>query len=1015
MNNDELVALILGKAKWGNIRKNFENLDSQERRALSKTAQRLAKQLSPMFGAKMDSSELEKYNVKLSSKNWENAYKKSQVAVYATAPLSGVKRIAAIHDLSFKYVLSILEDRKPDWLGDWLQHEISQDFVDERFFPIIRSWTRDGLIERPQTDEYYALFADYLANTQWCWKNTFLSVQQKISEQLLQEPDLLEDAWSIFRVESRAFSIEQWIKDNRQETRQGWGEAIVELVQEGHMDRHRSIEALLHGLSLDFKVPHLAGLLRLHKALTLTPEELLQNQNSYIELMNSSRSQIAKLSLDMLSKIHRQPDFNRVSFLQNISAVFGSGVKGNAVKALKLIVSLIKSKSQPDAETLGPIIDGLRHPSQDVQSMALKLLEANKHHLDEENLSILGSCESLVAVSLRKRVLELSGETYGDNVSSVPASNTTLTNRINTLPEDLREAWGLDELVRSKDLPYSAISDDILKLTVLHTVDRLQPIDTSEELVRRIAKAIENTETADETELIIDAMSRIKPKRDTEFRELTEPLINRLQEDSYAGINGLLAGWYAVDKYLFLLLLTWLTGKAHEGNYEESDYDRNEKFWPLNTHLQSLSIRISKDVHFQRLCTPTHQNGWIDPDIWVHRLLEANNRETPPDQEDLCYSLLRLAPDNRLQAAAKAKTLDGFFGRVANFTLGNTDTMPSDANNDYAVWICAARARSPYGDLREMMSISNLDVSWPDALLPAEYKWSIHKRYDKYCEEEISIFDLNCIGSNNRVNTATGDDPKWHRIPCAVLSMNQELESKYFSGKRTPLTHMSASWLTTLWPLKPCSSYFLACEKIVERMDMKSSNFEHSYGLLYGLFQKNRPWQEIGHLLVALALNSREAEVHALSVEAVIEGVEAGQYKPYVIGEILGRFGCAKNLKFNRMKADFIQIASMSNLHAWVVQKTLEELIKLIDVGNRNLGGVLEAVLEAHTLSEVALNEDVIQKLQTLKGSSKSAKIAKKLCAISATKNGAIQTIRLQALEARLQALPSVEEQKNVA
>jgi len=46
--------------------------------------------------------------------------------------------------------MGILEDRRPAWLGDWVEWKLEQEFNNLDFETILK-WMKDGLIEKPDT------------------------------------------------------------------------------------------------------------------------------------------------------------------------------------------------------------------------------------------------------------------------------------------------------------------------------------------------------------------------------------------------------------------------------------------------------------------------------------------------------------------------------------------------------------------------------------------------------------------------------------------------------------------------------------------------------------------------------------------------------------------------------------------------------------------------------------------------------------------------------------------------
>src|SRR5205823_4661459 len=94
------------------------------------------------------------------------------------------------------------------------------------------------------------------------------------------------------------------------------------------------------------------------------------------------------------------------------------------------------------------------------------------------------------------------------------------------------------------------------------------------------------------------------------------------------------------------------------------------------------------------LSTPTHRAGWIDPRVLASRTLKLGERST--DIFDQVLALLRLAPEHRSEALKTVATVAGEWGDALRYGLGGSP--PSHIGPSAALWIAAARARTPRSD-----------------------------------------------------------------------------------------------------------------------------------------------------------------------------------------------------------------------------------------------------------------------------------------------------------------------------
>jgi hypothetical protein len=145
------------------------------------------------------------------------------------------------------------------------------------------------------------------------------------------------------------------------------------------------------------------------------------------------------------------------------------------------------------------------------------------------------------------------------------------------------------------------------------------------------------------------------------------------------------------------------------------------------------------------------------------------------------------------------------------------------------------------------------------------------------------------------------------------------------------------------------------------------------------LFQKNRPWGEVGHLLLCLGLIGKDADVKGLAVDALIEGIEGRVFDPRLFAEVMARLGEGKWGKLNRLGEGLMLVVQVSTLHAGVVCEALEAWLPRLDFEERSAVHVLQVLLEARALTGRPLAASAQAALREVSGSGKAAKLAKDL------------------------------------
>ena len=206
--------------------------------------------------------------------------RRPQLALIGTGTLGEIKRYgiglpARTYD--------ILAARKPKWLEQWIKWILG---VNHHGWPIVRRLVREGLCERPGTDEYYLVMLH---------GGGFGSARQLLEN----DPALLEhEVWELFRRQgTREASLAQDFA--------GWSDALVALSAEGRIPRDRLLDASLEALELPFKPHHTTWYRNFHEALKPTIDERATRLASYLALSSSPVPATLKFALKAIETMEK--------------------------------------------------------------------------------------------------------------------------------------------------------------------------------------------------------------------------------------------------------------------------------------------------------------------------------------------------------------------------------------------------------------------------------------------------------------------------------------------------------------------------------------------------------------------------------------------------------------------------------------------------------------------------------------------------------------------------------------
>ncbi|GMN03826.1 DUF6493 family protein [Erythrobacter sp. MTPC3] len=682
MTPDELEQLILETKDAETVRLAFKEMDETARKKLSATASKVHRQLHEGKANANASDRLQtflKTRKDGSYTHWNSrANSNAVLAVFALGPLSAVKKwyIRPSHE-DEEVFRKLIADRRPQWLPDWIDYEFEQEWP-QLDFATVRTWVCDGLIAKPVGEGYYRSFASHLMRTGFYGRDK--TVVPPISKQVLADPKLLDDIEGLFRVETTAFNTNSWLVKGAPDHYETWPQALVKLAEGGHYDRAKLLDLALSGLQADIKQNQLAGYHKFFKLLQPSEKEIASRQPALIALLCHPVGHVAKFAIDMLAALEKAKLLDDEKVLPELPSVFSTEAKGNGIAALRLLDRLLKRTAKqnggkPDAQALGGVIEGLRHPNADVQNKAIAMLGTHAGSLDRSQWRGVESFGAFVAASHRgamAKLLELAGDAIEPGSVAAAAPDA--------------------EIIAA----YRPDTRDFAQWTVLDDAARIAPVKDLQELIDLAFHCAEIVEDVDEIERLIDGISRLADQRPADFRDRVDPLIHRMQKGgtSQTGLASALPG---VAEAVRALVLTWAMGEPRDPDNQELAYYRQEDaFVPVIAFLHSAARHVHSRQPRQLLSAITHRGGWIDPLVWVERL-RAVKAGGIADSMDFRLSLLRLAPDNRAQALEMASALSGDAGRLARFALGGNDTPTRSDRERYASWITAARARTPCG------------------------------------------------------------------------------------------------------------------------------------------------------------------------------------------------------------------------------------------------------------------------------------------------------------------------------
>ena len=269
---------LVRNAKSEDLPAAFSELDDKARKKLVSKLKELRKAVKTGDG--MHTGRLEWEQEREIHHHWSRTRPmfpvNADLALFAVGSLTDCKRTHFefdFSDLQGRRVVAILADRKPEWLDAWVEAKLT-DGWGELNWTMVRQLYEDGVIGKPAANEYIDMFSRAL-----CRSNP------PTSKRLLAQPDFLdEDIWRLFEVETLAFYDDDDFEEPGPGEYEPFAIAIRKLIESGHLDRDRVLDAALGGLDNDLKQPYLAGFTKLYDFLEPTAEEEKAREARFLDV-----------------------------------------------------------------------------------------------------------------------------------------------------------------------------------------------------------------------------------------------------------------------------------------------------------------------------------------------------------------------------------------------------------------------------------------------------------------------------------------------------------------------------------------------------------------------------------------------------------------------------------------------------------------------------------------------------------------------------------------------------------
>ena len=858
----------------------------------------------------------------------------------------------------------VLLDRRPDWLDRWIDHHLSRRAggLSHWFhWPLLRRLIEAGACQTPTSEGYVHCMANALGTSR--------RKANSVLDCLLEDPDLLKDeVWRFLELDTADLNP---VGRQKGDLILDWHESLAKLGHRGKLDHARLVETSFRIMAQPFARVTLERNTHFHELLAPTTAQRIAHQHEYLDLLGSAVPQVAGCALAGLAIIAKAGKLNGGAFLKAVPLVFRLRPKAQPLAALRLMQLCLKDSPKLNMRMAFAAASALRHESADVQGAALDLIESIG--IDAHVSAAIAGAADHVAATHRKRLGTLISH---DGAAKRKRASNVVANRSPTLSgsdwSDIdprwRDAVRLNACIAAMrdggELP--ALDFDPMGVPRLDPASEIKPIKTLDELIDAMARALEALDSGDEFERILDGLSRLCDQRPSDFESRVAALRYRAAKLNPG--EKLTPGAAAeIPSELGLLIFAWVDRKVRQARTRDWDDDA-EPYRFLWRRLLELAQRVVRGDGGPLLAAPTHRGGWIDPRVFVSRAAAVGMDRDPSHRFDLIAALLRLAPDHRPEALSRVRSLPGEMGAAIRFALGD-GAKPK--GRDSAIWIAAARARNSHGQVAEINIIASDEG--PDTVLPSRYiyraGWKQWRSDDSQKSRTIAARTLDVERTPQVLKRHLADDR-----PTVLMD-------GWFD--RSSAAAWLLHWYSTIWPAR-LDSFFvsgaLAYENHLENVAVKADPY---YIYLRPLLDPDTPWSEIARLVLILGCIGRDAEIRAVAVDVLLQGIDDGRCVGDELGHTVASLTADAWVKFKGLSVVLAQVSRASALHRWVVARLIDVWLA---IAPQPLPAQAHPMLELHFELRTELGDAVRSQsrtaLEATAGSGRLARAARRLLAL---------------------------------
>ena len=879
---------------------------------------------------------------------------------------------------------AVLDQARPDWLGDMLAQHAASKTNGTPDYLMIREMERRQLISHH--DALFAASAAELLSTLGNQLSQHPPVPsnaaETITERLCADTLFIErDLPLVFDFDtvmdsSQAFVQLRMPADRGKWTWQTWDKAypqqvvswqdvLVRLVNSATVSRAEILTRSLLSLRRDFRRPLLAWFKNLYLALKPTVAERLERQADLVELLAHPQSQVINFALDQFKSLWTEAEFNPSSLLVYADAlVTRQDLKTGIRTLLSGLEKLLKRNSTLAPEIARLSAMALANVDTAVQEKAAKvlvaILPAGKPSLSDDELA---------------QVLEVIG-LYADLLAP---------NARNILHPWLSESEK-SPIAKSKGTGAYYPKSDFLP--DLSAATAFQPVQDWHELLFLTGQVIQHEDPM-VVERWVDGLLRLQEHYPAGYARQLQPYLVQmlpfLKGKNEAQASAIVAAHSQGGHFGLVqaLLLSWAQGfttaRVPKVNLKEDYYVSDPLVKVEQQRLAAAEEQLTQRTGMALLSTPSHAPHWVSPSVLVEKLLAYEAKQVMPSAADLAVALARTAFTHpaeiqkaqamlpQLQHEELRELLNWFLtpqeillplktevkkSLVRHLTERLGKLLPSTAVAPASVtealpwlWAVATRTKYPTGVFEQLEALTGSD--YPGIVRPWQPEWAF----------EVKAHNATII---TFPSTYTSKVP-----PSPVLLYSQYVR---FSGMNHADVALSVNYpfVAALIPNNPASLHWHVLRTAGWADKLESTERDIIRHAMRAMLTEGPAFGESTTRLLAFGLAHSTPECRALALEVLLTAINRQRLLPEVLGSALGQLLAVEFVPVQRVTDNLVQARAINAATDDAVGQVLSALImELPGEPIRNTRKLLEAYADFTSRAVASVPDNVKAKLKT--------------------------------------------------